>query len=111
MSPAENKKKRQRTASQRCTAAVGVGAATMGGAGSPLSADCDQSGARSGLPYSTRFVIDRVLMQHHAALLKPLVLGVLVATGMHGATRGTNISRASCRWGKTFIADFADCLS
>jgi subfamily B ATP-binding cassette protein MsbA len=38
------------------------------------------------LPYSTRFLIDRVVMQHHVQILKPLVFGVLVATAIQGAT-------------------------
>jgi subfamily B ATP-binding cassette protein MsbA len=38
------------------------------------------------LPYSTRFLIDRVVMQHHVELLRPLVLGVLVATAIQGST-------------------------
>ncbi len=38
------------------------------------------------LPYSTRFLIDRVVMQHQVQILKPLVLGVLLATAIQGAT-------------------------
>ena len=38
------------------------------------------------LPYSTRFLIDRVVMQHHVEILKPLVLGVLAATAIQGTT-------------------------
>ena len=38
------------------------------------------------LPYSTRFLIDRVVMQHHVEILKPLVLGVLLATAIQGTT-------------------------
>ena len=38
------------------------------------------------LPYSTRFLIDRVVMQHHVELLKTLVLGVLFATAIQGST-------------------------
>jgi subfamily B ATP-binding cassette protein MsbA len=38
------------------------------------------------LPYSTRFLIDNVVIKHNVALLKPLVLGVLLATLIQGAT-------------------------
>src|SRR5438270_13797358 len=38
------------------------------------------------LPYSTKFLIDRVVMQHHVELLKPLVFGVLIATAIQGST-------------------------
>lgn len=38
------------------------------------------------LPYSTRFLIDRVIIKHHITLLKPLVLGVLLATLIQGVT-------------------------
>jgi subfamily B ATP-binding cassette protein MsbA len=38
------------------------------------------------LPYSTRFLIDRVVMQHQEKILKPLVFGVLIATAIQGAT-------------------------
>ena len=38
------------------------------------------------LPYSTRFLIDRVVMKHDVQLLKPLVFGVLIATAIQGAT-------------------------
>jgi ABC-type multidrug transport system fused ATPase/permease subunit len=38
------------------------------------------------LPYSTRFLIDRVVMQHRVEILKPLVFGVLTATAIQGAT-------------------------
>ncbi len=38
------------------------------------------------LPYSTRFLIDRVVMKHQVEILKPLVLGVLLATAIQGAT-------------------------
>ena len=38
------------------------------------------------LPYSTRFLIDTVIIKRHADLLKPLVLGVLVATVIQGIT-------------------------
>jgi ABC-type multidrug transport system fused ATPase/permease subunit len=38
------------------------------------------------LPYSTKFLIDRVVMQHHIELLKPLVFGVLIATAIQGST-------------------------
>jgi ABC-type multidrug transport system fused ATPase/permease subunit len=38
------------------------------------------------LPYSTRFLIDRVVMQHHVELLRPLVMGVLFATAIQGST-------------------------
>jgi len=38
------------------------------------------------LPYSTRFLIDNVIIKRHAGLLKPLVLGVLLATVIQGIT-------------------------
>ncbi len=38
------------------------------------------------LPYSTRFLIDNVIIKRHAHLLKPLVLGVLLATVIQGIT-------------------------
>ncbi|HEX6806103.1 MAG TPA: ABC transporter ATP-binding protein [Terriglobales bacterium] len=38
------------------------------------------------LPYSTRFLIDSVVIKRHIQLLKPLVLAVLVATIIQGIT-------------------------
>ena len=38
------------------------------------------------LPYSTRFLIDNVVIKHHIALLKPLVTAVLAATVIQGIT-------------------------
>src|SRR5271157_763170 len=38
------------------------------------------------LPYSTRYLIDSVIIKHNAGLLKPLVLGVLCATVIQGIT-------------------------
>ena len=38
------------------------------------------------LPYSTRFLIDSVIIKRHTELLKPLVLGVLLATLVQGIT-------------------------
>ena len=38
------------------------------------------------LPYSTRYLIDSVIIKHHLQLLKPLVLGVLAATVVQGIT-------------------------
>jgi len=38
------------------------------------------------LPYSTRYLIDSVVAKHRVALLKPLVLAVLTATLIQGAT-------------------------
>ena len=38
------------------------------------------------LPYSTRFLIDSVIIKHYTQLLKPLVLGVLLATLIQGIT-------------------------
>src|SRR6202049_719678 len=38
------------------------------------------------LPYSTRYLIDSVIIKHNAQLLKPLVLGVLAATVVQGIT-------------------------
>src|SRR3954447_16322999 len=38
------------------------------------------------LPYSTRYLIDSVIVKHHIQLLKPLVLGVLAATVVQGIT-------------------------
>ena len=38
------------------------------------------------LPYSTRYVIDSVVIKHHTELLKPLVLGILGATLIQGIT-------------------------
>src|SRR5205085_10190433 len=38
------------------------------------------------LPYSTRYLIDSVIIKHHIQLLRPLVLGVLLATVIQGIT-------------------------
>jgi ABC-type multidrug transport system fused ATPase/permease subunit len=38
------------------------------------------------LPYSTRYLIDSVIIKRHIQLLKPLVLGVLLATVIQGIT-------------------------
>src|SRR5581483_5591543 len=38
------------------------------------------------LPYSTRYVIDSVVIKHRVELLKPLVLGILAATLIQGIT-------------------------
>jgi len=38
------------------------------------------------LPYSTRFLIDNVIVKHQLQMLKPLVLGVLGATMIQGIT-------------------------
>lgn len=38
------------------------------------------------LPYSTRFLIDNVIVKRHVEILKPLVLAVLVATVIQGIT-------------------------
>src|SRR3984957_2182123 len=38
------------------------------------------------LPYSTKYLIDSVIIKHHYQLLKPLVLGVLGATMIQGVT-------------------------
>ena len=38
------------------------------------------------LPYSTRFLIDNVIIKRHVEILKPLVLAVLVATLIQGIT-------------------------
>ena len=38
------------------------------------------------LPYSTKYLIDSVIIKHHAQLLKPLVLTVLGATVIQGIT-------------------------
>ena len=38
------------------------------------------------LPYSTRFLIDSVIIKHHVGLLRPLVLAVLGATVVQGIT-------------------------
>src|SRR3954470_16988415 len=38
------------------------------------------------LPYSTRYLIDSVIIKHHIQLLRPLVLGVLAATVVQGIT-------------------------
>ena len=38
------------------------------------------------LPYSTKYLIDSVIIKHNAQLLKPLVLGVLAATMVQGVT-------------------------
>src|SRR6266852_5075459 len=38
------------------------------------------------LPYSTRYLIDSVIIKRHTQLLKPLVLGVLAATLIQGIT-------------------------
>jgi len=41
------------------------------------------------LPYSSRFVIDKVAIQHHVELLRPLVLVVMIATAIQGVTSFT----------------------
>src|ERR1700734_1795880 len=38
------------------------------------------------LPYSTKYLIDSVIIKHNIQLLKPLVLGVLAATVVQGIT-------------------------
>jgi ABC-type multidrug transport system fused ATPase/permease subunit len=38
------------------------------------------------LPYSTRFLIDNVIIKRHTQLLKPLIFGVLLATVIQGIT-------------------------
>jgi len=38
------------------------------------------------LPYSTKYLIDSVIIKHQSALLKPLVLTVLLATAIQGVT-------------------------
>src|ERR1700691_3628923 len=38
------------------------------------------------LPYSTRYLIDSVIIKRNVHLLKPLVLGVLLATVIQGIT-------------------------
>jgi len=38
------------------------------------------------LPYSTKFLIDNVIIKHHLETLKPLVLLVLLATAIQGVT-------------------------
>src|SRR5580704_8331313 len=38
------------------------------------------------LPYSTKYLIDSVIIKHNSQLLKPLVLGVLGATVIQGIT-------------------------
>src|SRR5450631_2111631 len=38
------------------------------------------------LPYSTRYLIDSVIIKRNVQLLKPLVLGVLLATVIQGIT-------------------------
>src|SRR5271167_163070 len=38
------------------------------------------------LPYSTKYLVDSVIIKHNAGLLKPLVLGVLAATVVQGIT-------------------------
>src|SRR3982751_3850441 len=38
------------------------------------------------LPYSTRYLIDNVIIKHQNSLLKPLVLAVLLATAIQGVT-------------------------
>src|SRR5271165_7310849 len=38
------------------------------------------------LPYSTKYLIDSVIIKHNVQLLKPLVLGVLAATVVQGIT-------------------------
>ena len=38
------------------------------------------------LPYSTKYLIDSVIIKHNTQLLKPLVLGVLAATVIQGIT-------------------------
>lgn len=41
------------------------------------------------LPYSTRYLIDRVIAQHHIELLKPIIVLVLMATAVQGVTSFT----------------------
>src|SRR5256885_17195369 len=38
------------------------------------------------LPYSTRFLIDNVIVKRHTQLLKPLIFAVLLATVIQGIT-------------------------
>jgi subfamily B ATP-binding cassette protein MsbA len=38
------------------------------------------------LPYSTKFLFDNVITQHHIQLLKPIVFAVLLATAVQGVT-------------------------
>src|SRR3954469_13195517 len=38
------------------------------------------------LPYSTKYLIDGVIIKHHVTWLKPIVLGVLIATIIQGIT-------------------------
>jgi ABC-type multidrug transport system fused ATPase/permease subunit len=38
------------------------------------------------LPYSTKYLIDNVIIKHQSSLLKPLVLAVLLATAIQGVT-------------------------
>src|SRR5690242_12119360 len=38
------------------------------------------------LPYSSRFLIDKVIVKHQTEILKPLVLAVMLATAIQGVT-------------------------
>jgi len=38
------------------------------------------------LPYSSKYLIDTIILKHHTELLKPLILAVLTATAIQGAT-------------------------
>src|SRR5215471_458456 len=56
------------------------------------------------LPYSSKFVIDQVALQHHVELLKPLVLLVLTATAIQGITSFT-LTQLLSKAAQRLIAD------
>jgi subfamily B ATP-binding cassette protein MsbA len=56
------------------------------------------------LPYSSKYVIDRVALQHHVELLKPLVLLVLTATAIQGITSFT-LTQLLSKAAQRLIAD------
>ena len=56
------------------------------------------------LPYSSRFVIDKVAIQHHVELLRPLVLVVMIATAIQGVTSFT-LTQLLSKAAQRLIAD------
>src|SRR5438034_1397961 len=56
------------------------------------------------LPYSSRFVIDKVAIQHHVELLRPLVLVVMIATATQGVTSFT-LTQLLSKAAQRLIAD------
>ncbi len=56
------------------------------------------------LPYSSRFVIDKVAIQHHVELLRPLVFVVMIATAIQGVTSFT-LTQLLSKAAQRLIAD------